>query len=104
MRLHFALVAVAVAAVWPALVPDASVAAAPGTPGAVGGTWGTAAEGPGIAALDPGGGVGLGGQLRRGRGLRYFPRPWAGVRRQPDQRRLGHRPKCPWPRRPQPGP
>jgi len=38
MKLHFALVAVAVAAVWPALVPDASVAAAPVTPGAVGGT------------------------------------------------------------------
>src|SRR5262249_54426577 len=55
MRLHFALVAVAVAAVWPALVPDASVAAAPVTPGAVGGTWGTAEEVPGIAALDHGG-------------------------------------------------
>src|SRR5215813_7169046 len=55
MRLHFALVAVAVAAVWPALVPDASVAAAPVPPGAVGGTWGTAEEVPGIAALDHGG-------------------------------------------------
>src|SRR5215475_21357 len=55
MRLHFALVAVAVAAVWPALVPDADVAAAPVTTGAVGGTWGTAEEVPGIAALDHGG-------------------------------------------------
>src|SRR5215475_3667793 len=52
MRLHFALVAVAVTAVWPALVPDAGVAAAPVTTGAVGGTWGTAEEVPGIAALD----------------------------------------------------
>src|SRR5262245_27964272 len=55
MRLHLAVVAVAVVAVWPALLSDASAAAAPATTDAVGGTWGTALEVPGIAVLDHGG-------------------------------------------------
>jgi len=56
MRHHFALVAVTVAALWPASLTGASASVdASGTAGALAGTWGTAAEVPGTAALNQGG-------------------------------------------------
>ncbi len=67
------------------------------------GTWGTAEEVPGTAALNKGGNaagqlgvVRLGGQLQRRRVLHGRLRPPAGVRRQRDERHLGHAPRrCP---------
>ena len=56
MRHHVALVAVAVAAFWPASLTGASASVnASGTAGALAGTWGTADEVPGTAALNQGG-------------------------------------------------
>src|SRR5262249_57432994 len=56
MRHHFALVAVAVAALWPASLTGASASVdASGTAGALAGTWGTAEKVPGTAALNQGG-------------------------------------------------
>jgi hypothetical protein len=56
MRHHFTLVAVTVAALWPASLTGASASVdASGTAGALAGTWGTAAEVPGTAALNQGG-------------------------------------------------
>ena len=56
MRHHFALVAVTVAALWPASLTGASASVdASGTAGALAGTWGTAAEVLGTAALNQGG-------------------------------------------------
>ena len=56
MRHHVVLVAVAVAAFWPASLTGASASVnASGTAGALAGTWGTADEVPGTAALNQGG-------------------------------------------------
>jgi hypothetical protein len=55
MRHHFTVVAVTVAALWPASLTGASASVdASGTAGALAGAWGTAAEVPGTAALNQG--------------------------------------------------
>src|SRR5262249_56049364 len=73
-----------------------------------GGLGGEGGTGAGAGGGKGGAGVGaalgvvqFGGQLRRGRRVRYWPWPRAAVRRQREERHLGHRPEGPWPGDPQ---